>query len=913
MHGKFSDIPYFLITTYFSTLAYIDRFSRNQHSMLIGPRTSIVTKGAPVQEMFVKDQSFGYRPVWLTPVSTQENEFYSVKSNIITTPSENYVEISGDSYYFRVYDTSKEEDFIEDGDEIYFRKDSPFYEWISKNANSFFEDIYKKEFILRNYVNTDNDFIYFGKIYGKSFQEDLYMIEFYNSKDFIVDLVPTHQQTDRFKEFLSLYGDMVFNETYSLQKNIFSAIDPFTIDEKYLNHLSSIAGISIDDLDLNILNKRTLVHELINLLKSKGSFIALRYLWKLVTNNTLNNINFYEIWHDKNIDGYVDLLERKELPWHGYYGVQREDLDEYYALWVDKYHNYEYPKNLDEITLATQYKVEVDLTREPIHNFQIFNETLANRIYDYWEIFRPINRVADYNIFVSPITDLTTRWISLYNTEKEAFMLSKSYLSNVSAPNTSIRVFRVDASGDFEYIIEHGLNTRHVLIQVYSFDLRLVVPEEIEYLDNNRLKIRLKNAQTVFALLRRPRFSAIRPWGTMDSGLNTKYYISDFIESKDFTVPDEFEVIDEFNYNITPMNAIEGVFSKYSTVFLREIPSTTWFINHDVSGEFFIHAYDLSNKKIYPKSIYMVSSTQVIVEYEHPTSGYAILTNSNDSLTFYSLGTTIDWEIEHNFDAKFINVQVYDLNNEVIVPKDIIYLSDNRLRITLEEPEEIFAVLKIADNNPSEYLWTITHNINRQEVLTQFTNDNKQLVPDGVLLSDVNEVKTTVSGGVSLISNYDYLHNQPTNESEWLVTHNFGHAGCLVNVYDMDNNKLYPKEIRLINDFSLKIIFDEPKSGYAVLVSIGSVYFSEIVKLTTVRFSNEDRSQVYENAITETWDNDDYIYFRLYIPKGVELSINRIELITYNDEVFFETQCSEIFKSKHFSMDTFYRIFKGVL
>ena len=104
------------------------------------------------------------------------------------------------------------------------------------------------------------------------------MISYYNIKDFIINMVPVHQQTDRFKEFLSLYGDMLLNEIYSLQKNIFSFLDPFTIDEKYLNHLSSICGISIDDLDLDLLNKRTLVHELINLLKSKGTFLALRYL-----------------------------------------------------------------------------------------------------------------------------------------------------------------------------------------------------------------------------------------------------------------------------------------------------------------------------------------------------------------------------------------------------------------------------------------------------------------------------------------------------------------------------------------------------------------------------------------------------------------------------------------------------------
>lgn len=913
MNGKFSDIPFFLITSYFETLAYIDRFSKDPKSYLIGPRTSIVTKGAPVQEMFVKDVDYGYKPIWVTPLSRNNNEFNVSKSGLLTTPSENYIEISGDSYYFKVYDTSQEDRFIEDGDEVYFRKDSPFYEWLVRYANDIIEDKYKKQFILRNFVNTDRDFIYFGKIYGRSFDDSLYIIDYYNIKDYTTDIIPVHQQTDRFKEFMQIYGDMIFNESYSLQKNIYSCIDPFTIDEKYLNHLSSICGISIDDLDLEALSKRTLVHELINLSKSKGTFLALKYLWKLLTQNSLNIINFYEIWHDKTLSGTIPSGSREAVPWQGYYNVLRDQSEDYFKAWTDKYSPSEYPTDLSVKTLATQYKVEVDLTKEPIHQYEIFNETLANKIYDYWEIYRPINRVADYSLFISPLTDLTLRWISLYNTNKEAYLLSKSYLQNISAPNTSIRVFRVDASGDYEYIIEHGLNDRHVLIQVYSFDLKLVVPELVEYIDNNKLKIKLKNAQTVFALLRRPRFSAMRPWGTIDSTLDTRYYISDFVENKNFSVPDEFQIIDQFNYDIQPVDNINGVFSKYSTVFIRELPSTTWFVNHGISGEFFLSVYDINNRKIYPKEIYFVSGTQVIVEFEDAVSGYVVLTTSEESLTFYSLGQVTEWEIEHNLESELLNIQVYDTESDLIIPQDVIYVNQNTTKIIFGEPTEAFAVVKVADNSPSKYHWTISHNLNRREVITQFVNDSVQLVPSVINLSDDNEVKTTFTGGVALLSNYDYLHNQPIASNEWVINHNFGHAGALVNVYDMDNNKLYPKEIRLINDFTLKVIFEEPKDGYAVLVSIGSVYFSEIVKITTVRFSNEDGSQSYTTDITENWDNESYIYFRLDIPKDIELTINRIELITYDDIVLFETRCSSIFKSGKFSMSTFYRVFKGVI
>ncbi|MDY0215219.1 MAG: hypothetical protein RBS24_06900, partial [Bacilli bacterium] len=57
-------------------------------------------------------------------------------------------------------------------------------------ANNLIEDKYKKEFILRNFINTDKDFIYFGRIYSRTFDDSLYIIDYYNIKDFTSDIIP---------------------------------------------------------------------------------------------------------------------------------------------------------------------------------------------------------------------------------------------------------------------------------------------------------------------------------------------------------------------------------------------------------------------------------------------------------------------------------------------------------------------------------------------------------------------------------------------------------------------------------------------------------------------------------------------------------------------------------------------------
>lgn len=914
MHGKFSDIPFFLLTKYFGLLNTLDSAALNQNfSYLIGPRTTIVTKGAPVQEMFVKDNEVGYRPVWLNPVSNTDNEFTFLKTNIIGAQSSTYTQIEDESYSFKVYDITEEADFIEDGDEIYFRKDSPFYSWIKDQASTYLLDKTDQEFVLRNYVNTDKDFIFFGKIFSKSYNGKIYGIDYYNIKNFMVDIVPEHQRTNNFKEFVSLYGDYIFNEGYSLQKDIFSLIDPFTINEKYLNHLTSICGIEIDDLDLDSINKRNLAHELINLLKSKGTLLALKYLWKLVTNNNLNILNFYEVWHDKSLTGFIPLVSREEIPWYGYYGIDKAASTDYYKTWIEKYHNFEYPKTLDVKTLATQYKVEVDLTREPIHQTEIFNKSLADKIYKYWEIFRPINRVADYNLFVSPITDLSTREILLYSEEKPAFLNSKSYVKNVALPNTAITIFKLDASGGFEYIVNHNLNSKNVLVQIYTFELKLLNPESIEYIDENNLKVKIRYSGTLFALVRRPMFRSARPEGQMESLLGTQFYISNFVdENGELAQPNEFKIFDEYNYYITP-DSVFGMFSKYSYVHQQGMNSKFWSINHSLNSNVFVNAFASDGSKMFPKDVSIINQNQLSVEFENPTTGHVVVTTSNEDNIFFSSGAVTTWNVNHDLNAELLNVIVYDTNGNEIVPAHIRFIDLNTVRIELESPEIMFAVIKIADNeDANKFKWTISHNINIKEIFTQFANSEEMvLIPKAVELTDFNLMRTSISGGISLMSKYDYLHVAAVASDIWEVNHNFGYSGVLVNTYNNNNEKIYPKKIELISNTTTRVTFDSPVDGYAVLVSIGSIFFTEIMDATSVIFSNVSRTESFETTITELWTDDNYVYFRLDVPKDLELNINRIEILSSDDEVLFESNCSNIFKSKNFTASVLYRIYKG--
>jgi hypothetical protein len=166
---------------------------------------------------------------------------------------------------------------------------------------------------------------------------------------------------------------------------------------------------------------------------------------------------------------------------------------------------------------------------------------------------------------------------------------------------------------------------------------------------------------------------------------------------------DTFQIIDEVEYVIDPTNEMVASLSKYSSVHLQTNVSDTWNVGHSLIGNFFVSVYDTSNKKIIPKSIYIVGPNQVSIEFEEPSTGYAVLTNSDDTLTFFSMSPVTEMEFEHGLDSELLNVQVYDLSNNVVFPKNIIYLNSNNIRVEFDDPEEVFVVVKVADNNPSKY------------------------------------------------------------------------------------------------------------------------------------------------------------------------------------------------------------------
>jgi hypothetical protein len=90
-----------------------------------------------------------------------------------------------------------------------------------------------------------------------------------------------------------------------------------------------------------------------------------------------------------------------------------------------------------------------------------------------------------------------------------------------------------------------------------------------------------------------------------------------------------------------------------------------------------VQVYDSSYKQIIPNDIIGVSVNTAEIRFDYATTGYVVMSNggglyvtgSTSMLTQTSAATT--WSFTHNLNSKYVNFEVYDSNDYVIIPAGI--------------------------------------------------------------------------------------------------------------------------------------------------------------------------------------------------------------------------------------------------
>jgi len=83
--------------------------------------------------------------------------------------------------------------------------------------------------------------------------------------------------------------------------------------------------------------------------------------------------------------------------------------------------------NLDNMILSPHYKLEMDLSCEPIDDDvgYILKKETIDRLIKNWELMRPVSRTSYYHELISPKVDFTGQYKSLYSKGYNAYLYSK--------------------------------------------------------------------------------------------------------------------------------------------------------------------------------------------------------------------------------------------------------------------------------------------------------------------------------------------------------------------------------------------------------------------------------------------------------------------------------------------------------
>jgi len=116
----------------------------------------------------------------------------------------------------------------------------------------------------------------------------------------------------------------------------------------------------------------------------------------------------------------------------------------------------------------------------------------------------------------------------------------------------------------------------------------------------------------------------------------------------------------------------------YTVSFTQSSAATTWSFTHNMNTRNpIVQVYGSDYKQIIPNDIVGVNVNTAEIRFDYATTGYVIMSNggglyvtgSTSLLNQTSAATT--WSFTHNLNSKYVNFEVYDSNDYVIIPAGI--------------------------------------------------------------------------------------------------------------------------------------------------------------------------------------------------------------------------------------------------
>jgi hypothetical protein len=296
--GKFSDSNHDILKTYFDILKAPN--TGDDNSYILSQNHTIVADGSgTITTLYQKNT---------------DNDFVGHNFRIIS--------IDGNTFRFQyegMASTHNVATSLQVGEELYFRKDQPFRDWLVNNSDTY-----------ENFINVNKTFVYFGKLSpvddstGQTGVQ--YNVIYDGMKDFVMDALPAHNQTTKLTEMMDIYFDKVYHEIYNMTKTMWSFFDAKEVDIDHLDLLASRAGIMTDKNKMTEIRLRDFIDNIPYWLKRKGSYSSFYIIYKILFADSKNKLNLYEKWCEwclRNLRGDKNWLLATDFEDHHineYYG-----------------------------------------------------------------------------------------------------------------------------------------------------------------------------------------------------------------------------------------------------------------------------------------------------------------------------------------------------------------------------------------------------------------------------------------------------------------------------------------------------------------------------------------------------------------------------------------------------------------
>jgi len=942
--AKFSDIPQFLLAEYISILNNLQDDITTENAHLVGD--TIVTRGGNLIEFYVDDVN-GYKKILLS-FNNISNFYFFNKSNQLSY-DDTYTEYIESGAYFKIFDaTTLESIVIENGQSVYFRKDSLFHDWLIDDADTIFQNRWYSDFLTKNFVNINDIYIYFGNIYGDS-TTNVYNINYENFPEFTKRILPEHQRTPRMKEFLNLSFGNIFQEVYNKTKNLPTLIDAMAVDNDLLNYIVEFTNWSFIYKDEYTLAEREFVRDITKLLKMKGTISSIYLLYKVFSNNSNNRLNVYEKWHDSTLTGQISASEYYNFIYlHNYMSsVGDSYLDTgagliYYQQFFPSFVWGTDTTNITVHTNSDSWNVNHNLNTYNI-NYQVYDFNFK-RISPKTSMLSNLNTLdlmfdtnisgfcfvkstayrktidSGYTAVIDTIDGVPLSGSAIdhtfgmmgtsinydennYNIHPKIIKLSNGYIeTDITDGNIVINEASEKQNSLFSSVwtITHTLGKKGIIVDVYGVGNERIVPDEVQILDDDTIQLTFSESLSGYVLL--------TEIGTVPLLVNQFSNFDDLILSPHYIV--------ELDLTAEPMSSTT-ILSEATSENLISYWEKTRPINNvsnyqlvfspksDTSGNYH-NLYESTSTDAYARSKLIIDPSY----FDMSIGDYFISS---------FIANNDQWIVNHNLNALYLIVQCYDENDEFIKPDSIYYTDSNTVVINFGDIVNGTVLIAISDYHTTDRsIDTIYHRLGGNVIESAVTNTVQVYEPDNVTLTDGNTltIDNILSNSiVNVKSNTETYHF--TNSNIWQISHNTGYKWGISEFYNTNDEQIYPENIKLIDNNTIQVDFPRTITGYAVLYFIPE-YVSIYDRLvgSSISISNTQDNAVtydYKTLISNIKEDNDFVYLTAEIPKEYKYTIREIGVIDSVDNVMFATICSDLVKDNGIKMIIFYKISKGDL